>query len=112
MMASTVKNGNDRLRKGNRQRRPRETSAVLSGYLQFRVLQLSVLVLGPGHFLPLPEGGGLVQVRFLTRTPPPQVLSQGPGLLQGDQLPSTPRFKQTDKPKPVITNSEYLPFDR
>jgi len=69
------------------------------------VLQLSVLVLGPGHFLPLPEGGGLVQVRFLTRTPPPQVLSQGPGLLQGDQLPSTPGLTQTDKPKPVITNS-------
>ena len=63
-------------------------------FLHVCVLQLSVFVLGPSHFLPSPEGGGFVQVLFLTCTPPPQVLSQGPGLLHGDQLPSSPILLQ------------------
>lgn len=58
--------------------------------LHLFVLQLSVFVLIPWHCLPLPDGGGFVHVLCLIRTPPPQVLSQGPGALQGDQLPSTP----------------------
>ena len=54
------------------------------------VLQGSFFVLLPAQSLPSPDGGGLVHVLFLTRVPPPQVLSQGPGAPQGDQLPSSP----------------------
>ena len=51
------------------------------------VLQGSLFVLLPLQSSPSPEGGGLVHVLCLLRVPPPQVLSQRPGLSQGDQLP-------------------------
>ena len=62
------------------------------------VLQGSLFVLLPLQSSPSPEGGGLVHVLCLVRVPPPQVLSQGPGLPQGDQFPSSPEGDhKTDK---------------
>ena len=54
------------------------------------MLHGSLFISLPLQSSPSPEGGGLVHVLCLFRVPPPQVLSQGPGLPQGDQLPSSP----------------------
>ena len=69
------------------------------------VLQLFVFMLSPLHFFPPPDGGGLVHVRFIFLTPPPHVLSQGPGLPQEDQFPSTPKIN-------AFSRLRLCPIDR
>lgn len=67
-----------------------EVQMLLNKNIHGCVLHGSFFVLLPLQSSPSPDGGGLVHVLFLISVPPPQVLSQGPGEPQGDQLPSSP----------------------
>ena len=71
-------------------RHDEDVQMLLNKNIHACVLHGSSFVLLPAQSLPSPDGGGSVHVLFLTRVPPPQVLSQGPGAPQGDQLPSSP----------------------